>query len=197
MIAGLILAGGEGSRMGGADKGACQLAGEPLACHVARRFAPQVDALWVSANRGEALYRTLGEVVPDLAAYTSMGPLAGIASCAQRLPAGALLAVAPCDTPCLPDDLVARLAAGLAAQPAAGAAYAVAPAGPHYALLLARERALAALPVYLARGGRAIRHWLATVHAIAVPFDDDAAFANANDAAALAALAARLDAAKP
>lgn len=52
-ITGLLLAGGRGTRMGGVDKGLQPLRGEPLALHVLRRLAPQVDALVISANRHE------------------------------------------------------------------------------------------------------------------------------------------------
>ena len=50
-----------------------------------------------------------------------------------------------------------------------------------------RVTALAGLPAYLAAGGRSIRGWLAGLNVVTVDFDDTA-FANANDAAALAQL---------
>ena len=51
-ITGILLAGGQGSRMGGVDKGLVELAGRPMAAHALERLAPQVDvdrfarALW-------------------------------------------------------------------------------------------------------------------------------------------------------
>ena len=59
-ITGLVLAGGRGTRMGGADKGLQTLHGEPLAAHVLRRLAPQTGALLISANRHPDAYATLG-----------------------------------------------------------------------------------------------------------------------------------------
>lgn len=59
-ITGLLLAGGRGTRMGGVDKGLQPLRGEPLALHVLRRLAPQVDALVISANRHFDAYATIG-----------------------------------------------------------------------------------------------------------------------------------------
>ena len=49
MIAGLILAGGQGRRMGGLEKALLDLGGRPLAAHVAARLGPQVGALALSA----------------------------------------------------------------------------------------------------------------------------------------------------
>ncbi|SMG03063.1 Molybdopterin-guanine dinucleotide biosynthesis protein MobA [Burkholderia singularis] len=59
-VTGLLLAGGRGMRMGGLDKGLQPLRGEPLALHVLRRLAPQVDALVISANRHLDAYAALG-----------------------------------------------------------------------------------------------------------------------------------------
>ncbi|MBC8838169.1 NTP transferase domain-containing protein, partial [Escherichia coli] len=42
-IAGLLLAGGRGTRMDGVDKGLQLLDDTPLALHVLRRLSPQVD----------------------------------------------------------------------------------------------------------------------------------------------------------
>jgi hypothetical protein len=50
-VTGLVLAGGEGRRMGGVDKGLLLLGGQPLVARVAARLRPQVDKLLLSANR--------------------------------------------------------------------------------------------------------------------------------------------------
>lgn len=90
-VAGLILAGGQGSRMQGCDKGLVLLRGEPLVAHVARRLAPQVGPLILSANRNAETYARYGRVVADdtdaLGAW--QGPLAGLAA--------GLAAAAPCE----------------------------------------------------------------------------------------------------
>ena len=49
-ITGILLAGGQGRRMGGVDKGLQLLRGKPMAQHVIERFAPQVDELLINAN---------------------------------------------------------------------------------------------------------------------------------------------------
>ena len=56
MITGLILAGGQGSRMGGIDKGLQLLGGKPMVAHVIARLAPQVDEILVNANRNPERY---------------------------------------------------------------------------------------------------------------------------------------------
>ncbi|WP_174874296.1 molybdenum cofactor guanylyltransferase MobA [Vogesella oryzae] len=190
-LGGLLLAGGEGRRMGGVDKGQQLLCGQPLAAHVLARLAPQLGWLAISANRSLDAYASFGlPVWPDAAAWQGMGPLAALATAAQRLPAGiALLQLAPCDTPDLPAELAATLAAALTAG-TADIALPVTAQGPQPACLLLKVCVLASVAPYLASGQRSIRGWLAGQRVVEVPFADAAAFANANDAATLAALTA-------
>jgi len=42
-VTGIVLAGGQGRRMGGVDKGLVELAGRPMVAHVIERLAPQVE----------------------------------------------------------------------------------------------------------------------------------------------------------
>src|SRR5258708_39599236 len=79
-ITGLVLAGGQGSRMDGEDKGLVLLDGQPMIERVIARLRPQVGEVIISANRNRERYATLGyRVVPDLLA-NYQGPLAGMAS---------------------------------------------------------------------------------------------------------------------
>ena len=114
-IFGIILAGGQGSRMqdGGADKALLSLAGRPLLAHAIARLAPQTAGLALSANGDPARFR--GFDVPVLADTVPgyPGPLAGILAgldWAVAKGAGAVVSVAV-DTPFFAHDLVARLAA--------------------------------------------------------------------------------------
>lgn len=107
-IFGIILAGGQGRRMGGVDKALLPLAGRPLVARVRDRLEPQVEALAISANGDAARFGPGLPVLPDLA---GAGPLAGIyaALCwAAPLGATAVLSV-PVDAPFLPGDLCPRL----------------------------------------------------------------------------------------
>lgn len=111
-IAGLVLAGGQGLRMGGADKALLPLAGQPLIAHVLARFAPQVATVAISANGDLGRFAGCGFVVlSDNEADT--GPLAGVlAGLTWAAAQGASwLATVAVDTPFFPDDMVARLAA--------------------------------------------------------------------------------------
>ena len=110
MIGGLILAGGEGRRMGGLDKPLLRLEGVTLLDHVIARLRPQAGCLAISANGDPARYA--GWDLPVLADATSgLGPLAGVLSGLEWAAAAgcdALLTV-PGDTPFIPPDLAARL----------------------------------------------------------------------------------------
>ncbi|MCX8085924.1 MAG: molybdenum cofactor guanylyltransferase [Rhodocyclaceae bacterium] len=177
-VTGLILAGGRGLRMGGADKGLIPYQGQPLVASVLARLAPQVGGLIISANRNLATYRAFGHpvVTDELAGF--QGPLAGLASALAICPTPWLVSV-PCDCPALPLDLVARL---YAAAQSAGAALAVAQAAGRLqpAFMLCRREKLPALSAFLARGERRASAWCLAEGALPVDFPDAAAFANFN-----------------
>ncbi len=119
-IAGIILAGGLGRRIGG-RKPMRVLLGRPLIMHVVDRLAPQVDRMWISAREGAEDVRDLAlPVVTDEG--PSVGPLSGlIAGLTAAVASGfRTVAVCPCDVPFLPRDLVARLAPVLNASHAPG-----------------------------------------------------------------------------
>jgi molybdopterin-guanine dinucleotide biosynthesis protein A len=115
-ITGVILAGGQGRRMGTVDKGLRELRGKAMAAWVIERFAPQVDEVLINANQNLDVYARFGyRVIPDEIGGFA-GPLAGL----QRGLSEAshpLVATSPCDTPFLPADLVARLHAALEPTP--------------------------------------------------------------------------------
>ena len=177
-ITGLILAGGLGRRMGGRDKGLQPFRGKPMAAWAIERLAPQVDALLINANQNLEAYAAFGyPVVPDRIAGFA-GPLAGLHTglLACETP---LLVTAPCDSPFLPEDLVARLRD---AMEAAGADLAVAKTGeqPHPVFSLVRREVLDGLTAFLEAGGRKVDAWYAALKVAEVPFADERAFANIN-----------------
>lgn len=183
-ITGLVLAGGQGRRMGGVDKGLQPLQGRPMVEHVIARLRPQVGSILINANQNLDRYAEFGcPVVPD--AITGFaGPLAGLHAGlgAATTP---FVVTAPCDSPFLPSDLVARLAAARAAQ---DADLAVARTGdqPHPVFALVATRMLPHLAEFLARGERKIDIWYASLKVVEVPFEDEAAFSNINTRAELA-----------
>lgn len=173
----VILAGGQGSRMGGADKGLVDYQGRPLIEWALDALRPQVNTVLISANRNLDTYAAYGhQVLPDtLPDYP--GPLAGVLAALESIETGWLVVV-PCDTPHLPADLVARLqqAASQAEVPLAVAAD---DARTHHTCFIVHADQRAALAAYLANGGRAVRHWQAGLPSVAVTFDA-AGFANFN-----------------
>ena len=107
-ISAVILAGGQGSRMGHSDKGLTVLAGRPLIAHVLSHIAPQVASVWINANRNLEAYQKYGYPVITDENENFMGPLAGMASALRKVQTPYLL-VCPCDTPHPPMDLAQRL----------------------------------------------------------------------------------------
>lgn len=181
-VTGLILAGGRGSRMGHVDKGLQLLRGEAMAQHVLRRLAPQVDTLAINANQNLDAYAAFGAPVwpDDLEGFE--GPLAGLETGMRRC-ATPLLVTAPCDSPFVPFDLVARLRQALHA---AGADLALAETEedgriqPQPVFALVRTAALPHLSAYLASGGRRMDGWYDRIKVVRVRFDDASAFRNIN-----------------
>lgn len=179
LITGVILAGGQGRRMGGVDKGLKELRGKPMVQWVLERLAPQVAEILINANQNIDNYQRLGyRTIPD-AISGFAGPLAGL----QRGLTEALhplVATVPCDSPFLPEDLIARLHAALDAT---NADVAVARTGdqPHPVFCLCRKSVLPGLSAFLERGGRKIDAWYAALNVTEVSFDDEAAaFSNIN-----------------
>lgn len=206
-VTGLVLAGGQGSRMGGVDKGLEPLRGQPLVAHVLARLRPQVGRLMISANRNRSRYEALGVPVwPDVTDVTEgadgadgakgepalsggeplleyAGPLAGVAAGLARCETPWLVTV-PCDVPGLPANLVARLAAGARDSGAAIAMAATRDASgeprrqPVFALI--RASLLTSLRHYRADGGRKVDAWMQQQGCTIVVFDEAQAFRGAN-----------------
>jgi molybdopterin-guanine dinucleotide biosynthesis protein A len=189
-ITGIVLAGGQGRRMGGVDKGLVELDGKPLVAHALERLAPQVGAIIVNANQNAERYAAFGWPVVGDSVGGFAGPLAGLHA-GMSAAATSHVVTVPCDSPFLPGDLVARLAAALAAK---DAQLAVARTfdQPHPVFALVRRDVLPHLAQFLEGGGRKIDAWYAALATVEVAFDDEAdAFRNINTAAELAANASR------
>jgi molybdopterin-guanine dinucleotide biosynthesis protein A len=214
-VCALVVAGGLGSRMGGADKGLQPFRGLPLAQHAIQRLRQQVpvapDQIAINANRNSSLYAAWGlplwpdQTGVDLPAFA--GPLLGfLAGLRQAQGSHELLLTVPCDSPFFPLDLLVRMRAALEDQ---GATLAVAigpqaqvgaPAGsstvlrpqPVFCLMRTLPQVGDSLQAFLEAGGRKIGAWLAS-HACAQvrfdqPHDQEEAFANANSLDELHAL---------
>jgi molybdopterin-guanine dinucleotide biosynthesis protein A len=178
-VTGVVLAGGQGSRMGGVDKGLQPFRGRSMVAHVLERLAPQVDEILVNANRNVEAYAGFGHrvIADEIAGFA--GPLAGFERGLAHA-RGELVATVPCDSPFLPADLVGRLRAALESR---GADLAVARTGEqsHPVFCLMKRSVHASLRDFLASGQRKIDRWYAALAVAEVAFDDEAdAFLNIN-----------------
>jgi molybdopterin-guanine dinucleotide biosynthesis protein A len=120
LLSGLILAGGEGLRMAGRDKGLICLAQKPLVEYAIDCIAPLVDDLTISCNRNRELYQgyQLNCIVDNKRGKKleySQGPMAGLAAGLQHAKHDWLLVI-PCDTPLMTTQIMAQLATKLATK---------------------------------------------------------------------------------
>ena len=187
LIYGIILAGGAGRRMGGADKALLPLSGRPLIAHVIDRFAPQVAGLAISANGDPARFAGFG--LPVLADEEPLGPLSGIlAGLRQAATRGATALVSvPCDSPFLPGDLVPQLCLAAEAAPS-GLALVQAGGRDQGGFGLGAGGLTGALWAFLASGAKPKITDFAALHGAArAVYAGDAAFRNLNTPADLAA----------
>jgi molybdopterin-guanine dinucleotide biosynthesis protein A len=106
-ITAAILAGGEGRRVGGNDKGLLVLGSLTLVEHVFDVLRGQVGEIIVCANRHHDEYMRCGRVIADEKPGFH-GPLAGIATALTHCDTPWLLTV-PVDAPSPPLDLAQRL----------------------------------------------------------------------------------------
>ncbi len=178
-IAGVVLAGGLGRRMGGVDKGLRPLRGKPMVQWVLERFSRQVDEVMINANQHIEEYSAFGYPVICDQITGFAGPLAGLHA-ALSATSLSLVATVPCDSPFLPGDLVARLRSALVQQKA-DLAVARTLTQAHPVFCLCRRTVLPHLTAFLTDGGRKFDQWYETLAAVEVAFDDEIeAFNNIN-----------------
>lgn len=179
VIAGVILAGGRATRMGGGDKALLPLGGRPLLAHVVARLGPQVDRLALNANGDPARFAGFGLPVVADSVPGHPGPLAGVLAGLDWAAAEGAEAIvtAAADTPFFPADLVSRL------QAAGAAPLAVAttpPDDPHPTFGLWPVSLRDDLRRALADGARKVVAWMEARGCARARFDDAEAFFNVN-----------------
>jgi molybdopterin-guanine dinucleotide biosynthesis protein A len=121
-LSGLILAGGEGRRMAGRDKGLISLADKPLVEYAIECLQPLVDDLSISCNRNRELYEGYqldcisdADVESEVGTAGSnniesglQGPMAGLVAGLKHAKHEWLL-VMPCDTPLMTTAVMSQL----------------------------------------------------------------------------------------
>ena len=189
-LGGLILAGGQGSRMGYVNKGLQPWCTGRL-IHPALQVLQQECAyVAISANHDVPLYQTMGvEVWPDALQWVGCGPLAGVISSVAQFPKYIeTIQILPCDVPLLSTRVVKRLNEVLQGS-IAPAVYAQTRSQTHPVICQLRRDALVNLAAFLQQAGKhSIRRWLLQMGAEAVWFEDESEFANVNDVATLKVL---------
>ena len=179
----LILAGGQGSRMGGVDKGLVQWHNKALIDHVIEKIRPQVSHIAISANRNlESYAQRSAHVFSDARQWQHYGPLAALCTAANDLQIATAdwLLIVSCDMPRLPENLVSQFETIARRTPLCNAFYVETPARPHYSVMFIRPQILQSTVPYLYSGMRSIRGWLQQQRARGVPFPHEQDFISYN-----------------
>jgi len=167
----VVLAGGKARRMHGKDKGLLHVNGRKLIDYTIENISPQVDHVFISANRHIPQYQTLGYPVLLDSFGDYAGPLAGILSALENIHEDALLLVVPCDMPALPVDLVALLKQQLYAEGAdiccIRQQHRIQPL-----LSIMHSRVHEHLKSYLQSGRYKVQEWLQALHFSTVPLEN-------------------------
>lgn len=176
---GVILAGGQATRMGGGDKCLLRLGDEPILTRVIDRLAPQVAGLVLNANGDATRFADYDiAVVPDSISGFA-GPLAGVLSGmdhAATTGQSHIVTIAA-DTPFFPCDLVPQLQR---AGGDIGLALAASPSGRQPTFGLWPVALKDDLRQALHDGTRKVVHWTQAHNAGTAEFPTDQAFFNVN-----------------
>jgi molybdenum cofactor guanylyltransferase len=155
-VTALILAGGEGRRMGGQDKGLIHWQERPFIEYALDAVPSDISRTLISCNRNIDQYQQYGETVQDNDARYE-GPLAGIYA-AMQVASTPFIFVLPCDSPLLPKDLYQHLAATLKISQT-DICYVDDGIQKQYLFALIRTSLKPSLKDYLATGNRQVHRW--------------------------------------
>ncbi len=112
----LLLAGGRGQRMGGADKGLIDWQGRPLIAWLHELVRPLTDDLLISCNRNAERYASYADRLIEDDDKDFPGPLAGIRA-GLKVARHPWLLVLPCDVPRIDRELLQALLSQAGEQP--------------------------------------------------------------------------------
>jgi molybdenum cofactor guanylyltransferase len=169
-ISSIILSGGRATRMGGIDKGLVFLQQKPLIQHVIERIAPQVDEVFINANRELEQYMAFNLPILQDETHDYIGPLAGFSLGLQHANHDLVLTV-PCDSPLLPMDLAKRLLRGVT-EANVDIAVACSNGDTHPVFCLMKKSLLSSLTTFIENGGRKVSTWQKSQPYIEVDFSD-------------------------
>lgn len=189
-VTGVILCGGQGSRLGSVEKPLIRVSDRALVEYVIERLAPQVSRILLSVGANSKGYQDLHcERIPDVSPH--QGPLAGLVSCFEAVNSEWIQAC-PGDAPWTAPDLIERLS-----RDAVKRGVAVPHDGrqrQNLNLLIRHDRA-SSLARFYHGGGRALYQWLDAEGIAATDLSDIAAsFVNINTPRDLAAFRSAMNA---
>ncbi len=172
----IILAGGEGKRVGGVDKGLIQYKNRPLIEHVIDAINPQIDDLVISANRNTEHYRRYSKKIVSDKAEHYLGPLAGISAALPHCAHQRVLVV-PCDTPFLPHNIIDQF---LSKRDDADV-YIAESKNKLQPVMLIHKKLCESINHALDAGELRLMFWVKKHQPEIIPFQDDAAFKSFNN----------------
>lgn len=187
-VTGLLLAGGQGRRVGGKDKGLLPFNHSTLAESQLNWLKAQTSQCLISANRNLSFYSQLGCSVLIDHQSNFPGPLAGILKGLEQCSTEWLF-VLPVDVPYLPNDLLRNILQALNNLPTEAREkslgfYLETNKRAHYLNLLLSKKAMPALVQFLASDDRRVRSFLKRVNAQSVDLGiGESAFRNLNNLA--------------
>ncbi|MFY0677786.1 MAG: molybdenum cofactor guanylyltransferase [Neptuniibacter sp.] len=158
-MAAVILSGGQGSRMGGQDKGLILIDGRPMVMRALELAARFTRTFVISCNRNQSTYsqfkcKLIADQLSDF-----QGPLAGIHSALSHFEQDfSHLLVLPCDTPWLNETLLAELVTAAKNNPSS-ICYLATKDRPQFLHAVIPAALTSSLNSWLESGERAVYKW--------------------------------------
>lgn len=193
-ITGVILAGGQASRMNYQDKGLIKVAGQPMASWVKKAMNGVVGEVIISCNRHFETYQQLtNQVIRDCQPEQFQGPLAGVLAAAKQANSDWIICI-PTDTPLITEELLATWIndANLTTNPTS---YLQVNNQGHYLHCLVKTADALLIENQLQQGKRKVMDWLKLIDAKPwqVPVNYQQQLININNPKELAAATAILE----
>ncbi|CAM8455191.1 MobA Molybdopterin-guanine dinucleotide biosynthesis protein A [Candidatus Methylopumilus universalis] len=174
----VILAGGQSKRMQVQNKATILFKGKPLITHVIDRMKTQAKHIVINTHRNQKDFEIFHLPLIDDILDIQEGPLLGILTSLQAIKTDWIQFV-PCDTPNLPNDLIAILMKEVEAEKTLVAVPETSD-GLQSTCLLCHSSTLNNLQIFFNQGGRKIEDWIRQLAFSTVQFNDVSQFLNVN-----------------